>query len=41
MVIVKVNGEFYDTNDGVEIEDSIKKMLAEVDRKNNMEGLYE
>ena len=39
VAVVEVDGELYDTDDGIETEDSIRRMLAEADREDNMEEL--
>ena len=40
MVVIEIDGKLYDTNDKVKIEDLIRKMLVEIDRKNNIKRLY-
>ena len=40
MVIVEVDGKLYNTNDRIKTEDSIRKILAEVGRKDDIKGLY-
>ena len=40
MVVVEVDGELYDSDNRIKTEDSIRKILAEVDLKDNIEELY-
>ena len=40
VVMVKVDGKLYNFNDKIEIEESIRKMLAEANLKDNIERLY-
>ena len=40
MVVVKVNGELYDSDDKIETEESIRKILVEADLKDIMKELY-
>ena len=39
MVIIEIDGELYDSNDRIEIEESIRKILAEVNLEDNIERL--
>ena len=41
MVVVEVDGELYDTDNRIETEDSIRKMLVEANLKDDIKGLYE
>ena len=40
MVVVKINGELYNSDNGIETEDSIRKILIEANLRDNMERLY-
>ena len=40
IVIIKINGKLYDSNNKIETEESIRRILVEVDLKDNMERLY-
>ena len=40
MVVSEVDGELYDSDNRIETEESIRKMLIEADLRDNMERLY-
>ena len=40
ITIVEVDGKLYDTDDRIKTEDSIRKILVEIDLENDIEGLY-
>ena len=39
MAIIEVDGILYNSDDRIEIEDSIRRMLAKTDLEDNMEGI--
>ena len=41
VAVVEVDDELYDLDNGIEAEESIRKMLAEADLRDSMERLYE
>ena len=41
VIIVKINGKLYNSDDRIETKESIRKMLAETDLEDNIERLYE
>ena len=40
VIIIKVNGKLYDSDNKIQIKDSIRRILIETDLRDNMERLY-
>ena len=40
MVVVEVNGKLYNSDNRIETEESIRRILIEADLRNNIKGLY-
>ena len=41
MAVVEVDGKLYDSDNSIKTEDSIRRILAEVDLEDNMKRLHE
>ena len=40
MVVVEIDGIFYDSDDRIKTEGSIRRMLVKTDLEDNMEGIH-